>query len=108
MKKILPAFLLVVFSLAVWDTASAAEKAAPSVLSIRDRAALVLQIVQKRLDTLVPRMMRETGFDMWIISCNEDNLDPDLRDHDALRKLVPDHPDPGLLRPGRRTRGSSG
>jgi hypothetical protein len=48
----------------------------PSVLSIRDRAALVYRITAKRLDTLVPRMMRETGFDMWIVSCNEDNLDP--------------------------------
>jgi hypothetical protein len=48
----------------------------PAVLSIRDRAALVYQITQKRLDQLLPGMMRETGFDMWIISCNEDNPDP--------------------------------
>ncbi|MBE3111969.1 MAG: aminopeptidase P family protein [Acidobacteria bacterium] len=48
----------------------------PSVLSIRERAAFVHKIAAKRLDTLLPRMMRETGFDMWIISCNEDNLDP--------------------------------
>ncbi|MCX6568804.1 MAG: M24 family metallopeptidase [Candidatus Aminicenantes bacterium] len=48
----------------------------PSVLSIREQAALVHKITAKRLDTLLPRMMRETGFDMWIISCNEDNLDP--------------------------------
>ena len=76
MKKILFAALLVSFVLASGSFASAEGKNTPSVLSIRDRAALVLQIVQKRLDTLVPRMMRETGFDMWIISCNEDNLDP--------------------------------
>jgi Xaa-Pro aminopeptidase len=48
----------------------------PSVLSIRDRANVMLQITRKRLDTLVPRFMRETGFDMWIIICNEDDLDP--------------------------------
>ncbi|MGZ5440012.1 MAG: M24 family metallopeptidase, partial [Candidatus Aminicenantales bacterium] len=48
----------------------------PSVLPIRDRAALVQRITAKRLDTLVPRMMRETGFDMWVVCCNEDNLDP--------------------------------
>jgi Xaa-Pro aminopeptidase len=48
----------------------------PSVLSIRERAALTLQITQKRLDVLLPKMMRETGFDMWIISGNEDNHDP--------------------------------
>ena len=49
---------------------------APAVLCIRERAALTLQITQKRLDVLLPKMMRETGFDMWIISCNEDNPDP--------------------------------
>jgi len=48
----------------------------PAVLPIRARAELVQKITQKRLDTLLPRMMRETGFDMWIIACNEDNLDP--------------------------------
>jgi hypothetical protein len=48
----------------------------PSVLPIRERAALVQKITAKRLDTLIPGMMRETGFDMWIVSCNEDNLDP--------------------------------
>lgn len=48
----------------------------PSVLSIRERAALVHKITAKRLETLLPRMMRETGLDMWIIACNEDNLDP--------------------------------
>jgi hypothetical protein len=48
----------------------------PSVLPVRGQAAVVLGITAKRLDTLIPRMMRETGIDMWIVSCNEDNLDP--------------------------------
>lgn len=48
----------------------------PFVLSIRDRASLVLGITQKRLDQLLPKLMREAGLDLWIISCNEDNLDP--------------------------------
>ena len=48
----------------------------PAVLPIRARAELVYKITQKRLDTLLPRMMRETGIDMWIIACSEDNLDP--------------------------------
>jgi Xaa-Pro aminopeptidase len=48
----------------------------PAVLSIRERAALTLEITQKRLDTLLPKMMREAGFDMWIICGNEDNHDP--------------------------------
>src|SRR4030042_2334535 len=48
----------------------------PSALSIRDGATPPFQITQKRLDVLLPSMMRETGFDMWIISGNEDNHDP--------------------------------
>ena len=48
----------------------------PSVLTVRQQADLVHKITAKRLDTLLPRMMREAGLDMWIISCNEDNLDP--------------------------------
>jgi Xaa-Pro aminopeptidase len=51
-------------------------RTSPAVLSIRERAALVHTLVQKRLDTLLPKMMRETGFDMWVVACNEDNLDP--------------------------------
>jgi hypothetical protein len=53
-----------------------AQRSSPSVLTIRERAAVVHKIVQKRLDTLLPRLMREAGFDMWVLACNEDNLDP--------------------------------
>jgi Xaa-Pro aminopeptidase len=48
----------------------------PTVLPIRARAELVYKITQKRLETLLPRIMRETGFDMWILACSEDDLDP--------------------------------
>ena len=53
-----------------------AREAHPDVLPIRDRAALVHEVTQKRLDTLLPRLMRETGLDMWIITGTEDNHDP--------------------------------
>ena len=56
--------------------AGAQHGGAPAVLSVRQQADLVHRITAKRLDTLLPRMMRETGLDMWILSCNEDNLDP--------------------------------
>jgi hypothetical protein len=48
----------------------------PRILSIQERVELVNAITLKRLDVLVPKFMRETGFDMWIITCNEDDLDP--------------------------------
>jgi Xaa-Pro aminopeptidase len=52
------------------------ENSRPAVLAIRERAEIVLDLTRKRLDTLLPQIMRETGLNMWIITCNEDNLDP--------------------------------
>ncbi len=78
-KKAAIVFLaLGVFVLAGIEFRAAAQHhgGTPSVLSMRERAAVVHRTTAKRLDTLLPRMMRETGLDMWIISCNEDNLDP--------------------------------
>jgi Xaa-Pro aminopeptidase len=70
------ALFLALSSLTAICSAAEADQRTPSVLSIRDQATLVYQITQKRLDQILPHLMRETGFDMWIISCNEDNLDP--------------------------------
>jgi len=46
------------------------------VLSMRERKAVVDHITRLRLERLLPKIMRKTGFDMWIIVCNEDNYDP--------------------------------
>lgn len=55
---------------------AAGEPDFPKVLSMREQVDLVNTITLKRLDQLVPKFMRETGLDMWIITCNEDDLDP--------------------------------
>jgi hypothetical protein len=46
------------------------------ILPVRTQAEIVNRILRKRLDTILPTVMRETGFDMWVIICQEDNLDP--------------------------------
>ncbi len=75
MKKIhLLATILLVFS-----SGLAAAMEIPHILSIRERVDVVNAITQKRLDTLLPRVMRETGFDMWIIAANEDQPDAVLQ-----------------------------
>lgn len=51
-------------------------KDVPGVLSIKERAAVINKITKMRLDEILPKVMEEAGFDMWIIACNEDNLDP--------------------------------
>lgn len=47
-----------------------------NVLGVRDQASVVNDILRERLETLLPSLMRETGLDMWVIICNEDNYDP--------------------------------
>jgi Xaa-Pro aminopeptidase len=73
-KLTLAGFLVIAQTALSPIIASAGQR--PAVLSIRERAELVYRITEKRLETLLPRLMREAGFDMWIIICNEDNPDP--------------------------------
>lgn len=49
------------------------------VLPVREQSRVVGETLRKRLDTLLPKLMRETGFDMWVVLCNEDNYDPVFR-----------------------------
>ena len=46
---------------------------------MRERAAVGLRLLRGRLDTVLPLAMRETGFDMWLVICQEDDLDPIFR-----------------------------
>ena len=48
----------------------------PRVLPMRERAGVIRRVLEKRLATILPAAMRETGFDMWLIVCQEDNHDP--------------------------------
>jgi len=43
---------------------------------VRDQDATIRRGLAQRLDTILPAAMREDGFDMWIILCQEDNFDP--------------------------------
>jgi hypothetical protein len=43
---------------------------------MRQRAKVMQQGLEERLETILPAAMRETGFDMWLILCQEDDLDP--------------------------------
>jgi hypothetical protein len=48
----------------------------PKILPLRQQAEIVNTILAKRLETILPLAMRETGFDMWLIICQEDDFDP--------------------------------
>jgi Xaa-Pro aminopeptidase len=64
--------------------AAASRPTVPQVLSIRERDAVTKRILEKRLDSILPVAMRENGFDMWLILCQEDNYDPI---HDTMTPL---------------------
>lgn len=68
-----------------WNKSSATRRKGdfPQVLPMRQRAEVIHRILKKRLETILPMAMRETGFDMWLILCQEDNLDP------VFRTLIP-------------------
>ena len=53
-----------------------AGEGSPGVLPVRQRARVIREVLEKRLDTVLPLAMREAGFDMWVILCQEDDLDP--------------------------------
>ena len=49
------------------------------ILSMRDRAEVIDQLLEERFETVVPELMRREGFDMWIIAAREYNEDPVIR-----------------------------
>jgi peptidase M24-like protein len=55
----------------------------PQVLPMRQRAEVIRDALEIRLNAILPEAMRETGFDMWVILCQEDDLDP------IFRTLIP-------------------
>ena len=65
------------------DSGVAGSTASPQILPPKQRSALIHEILRERLDTVLPMAMRETGFDMWLILCQEDDLDP------VFKTLVP-------------------
>lgn len=50
--------------------------ASQRILPERERPAVINRILQDRLQTLLPRLMRETGFDMWLVINREYVEDP--------------------------------
>lgn len=48
----------------------------PSILPFKERARVMDQWLETRLDTVLPMVMRREKIDMWIIICREYNEDP--------------------------------
>jgi len=48
----------------------------PEILPVRERAEILDRVLADRLENVLPTAMRESGLDMWLIICQEDDLDP--------------------------------
>ena len=61
----------------------------PRVLPLRQRSEVIHRVLKRRLETVLPAAMRESGFDMWLVICQEDNWDPI---HDTFCPMDPWRP----------------
>lgn len=50
-----------------------------TILSQRDQATLIDELLEDRMENLLPSLMREQGIDMWVIISREYNEDPVMR-----------------------------
>jgi hypothetical protein len=50
---------------------------------MRERAEVVNGVLAERLEEVLPVAMREAGLDMWLVVCQEDDLDP------VFRSMIP-------------------
>ena len=71
------ACLFTLLALGIQDLS--AQERVPVILSMRERAEVVDRILEKRLEVIVPELMRREGVDMWVISAREYNEDPVIR-----------------------------
>ena len=82
--------------------------AQPTVLPLRERAALHDKLLAERLDTIVPALMREQKVDMWVLIAREYVEDPvlatmlDAESFHARRRTILVFFDPGGGKPVER------
>ena len=48
----------------------------PQIIPVKEQAEVTTKILRKRLDTILPLALRDGEIDMWLIICQEDDLDP--------------------------------
>ena len=80
----------------------------PELLSMRERAEVIDRILAKRLDTVVPQIMREEGIDIWVLMAREYFEEPviatmlDGQTMSARRRTILVFYDPGEGQPVER------
>ena len=68
--KIINLILLLSFSIQIQSQ---------NIISLKERATVIENIQKDRFDNLLPKLMKETGIDMWILITREYNEDPIIK-----------------------------
>jgi Xaa-Pro aminopeptidase len=72
------AVLILFAGLGLWaqDIGTTDVRDIDNILPERERAGAMNEILEWRLDHIIPKLMRREGIDMWLIICREYNEDP--------------------------------
>lgn len=69
----------VLLSLGLTSGSLFADDLSEKILTLRERAVVENQILEERLDTLLPQLMQREGIDAWVLIAREYNEDPVLK-----------------------------
>ena len=68
---------IILFTLLISMTVFAGEQT--TVLSMQERAEVIDRLLEDKLKSTLPELMRREGFDMWIVMSREYNEDPVIK-----------------------------
>jgi hypothetical protein len=71
--------LACLFVVLVFASATAQQSYTPKILSMRERAEVIDQWLEERVETVLPDVMKRTGIDCWVIIAREYNEDPVIK-----------------------------
>ncbi|MEI6670272.1 MAG: M24 family metallopeptidase [Acidobacteriota bacterium] len=63
-------------ALAAGPRSSRLARPLPAILTLRAQSAVYNNWLKIRLERILPELMRQEGFDMWLVICRENNEDP--------------------------------
>ncbi len=72
MKKL--GFLFLILLFLIPDLS--AQNGYPEILSMKERAEVIDELLEDKIQTVLPDLMRRTGIDMWVVVSREYNEDP--------------------------------
>ncbi|MFA5669089.1 MAG: M24 family metallopeptidase [Balneolaceae bacterium] len=85
---------ILLFGMALFLLTDAFAQQTPAILSMKDRAQVIDELLQDRIETVLPQIMRREGLDMWVIISREYNEDPVIKTmlpatwHAARRRTI--------------------